>query len=70
MRGKLNKDFKKGMVNPILWSVVLYGLETWLMREDIRRLEDFQMWMWRRIERVSWTVKNETHLLLPTSPSP
>jgi len=36
----------------MIWSVVLYGLETWTMRkEDIKRLE---MWIWRRMERISW----------------
>ena len=36
-------------------SVVLYGSETWTMRkDDIRRLEAFEMWIWRRMKRVSW----------------
>src|SRR6218665_428316 len=38
-----------------IWSVVLYGSETWTMRkEDIKRLEAFEMWIWRRMERISW----------------
>ena len=38
-----------------IWSVMLYGSETWTMRkEDIRRLEAFEMWIWRRMERISW----------------
>src|SRR6218665_2305375 len=36
-------------------SVVLYGSKTWTMRkEDINRLEAFEMWIWRRMERISW----------------
>src|SRR6218665_502739 len=39
----------------MIWSVVLYGSETWSMRkEDIKRLEAFEMWIWRRMERISW----------------
>ena len=39
----------------MMWSVVLYGLETWTMRkEDIKRFEAFEMWIWRRIEIISW----------------
>ena len=55
MRGKLNKNLKKRMIKTMIWSVVLYGSETWTMRkEDIKRLEAFEMWIWRRMERVSW----------------
>jgi len=35
---------------------MLYGSETWTMRkEDIKRLEAFEMWTWGRMEKVSWT---------------
>jgi len=37
---------------------LLYGSETWTLRkEDIRKLEAVEMWMWRRMERVSWMDK-------------
>ena len=40
----------------MVWSIVLYGSETWTMRtEDIRKLEAFEMWLRRRMERISWT---------------
>jgi len=55
LRGKLNRNLKKRMVKTLVWSVVLYGSETWTLRkEDIRRIEAFEMWIWRRMERVSW----------------
>ena len=55
LRGKLNRNLKKKMVKTLVWSVVLYGSETWTLRkEDIRRIEAFEMWIWRRMERVSW----------------
>ena len=55
MTGKLNKNLKKQIIKSMIWSVVLYGSETWTLRkEDIRRLEAFEMWIWRRMERVSW----------------
>jgi hypothetical protein len=40
----------------------LYGAETWTLRKvDHKYLESFEMWCWRRMERISWTdcVKNE-----------
>ena len=44
------------------WSVALYSAETWTLREtDQRHLESFEMWCWRRMEKISWTerVRNE-----------
>ena len=56
LRGRLNKNLKKRLIKTLIWSVVLYGSETWTMRkEDIKRIEAFEMWIWRRMERISWT---------------
>ena len=58
MRGGLSKSLKKRLVKTLIWSVVLYGSETWTLRkEDIKRLEAFEMWIWRRMEKVSWTER-------------
>ena len=46
----------------LVWSVVLYGSETWTIRkEDEKRLEAFEMWIWRKMEKVKWQdmVTNE-----------
>ena len=38
--------------------MALYCAETWSLRkEDIRRIEALEMWLWRRMERISWTEK-------------
>ena len=38
---------KKRMMKAFVWSVALYGSETWtLQKEDIRRLEAFEIWIW------------------------
>ena len=52
------------MVRALIWSVTLYGVETWTKRkEDVKRIEAFEMWIWRMTERVSWTEHraNEKH---------
>ena len=47
---------KKRIVKAIVWSVALYGSETWtLQEEDIRRLEAFEIWIWRQMMKVPWT---------------
>ena len=49
-----------------IWSIALYGAETWtLCTVDQKHLESFEMWCWRRMEKISWTdhVRNEEVLL-------
>jgi len=49
-----------------IWSIALYGAETWTLRAaDQKYLESFEMWCWRRMEKISWTdhVRNEEVLL-------
>ena len=41
-----------------MWSVALYGAETWTMNKaDRERLEAFEMWVWRRMEKIGWVDK-------------
>jgi hypothetical protein len=49
-----------------IWSIALYGAETWtLWSVDQKQLESNVMWCWRRMENISWTehVRNEDVLL-------
>ena len=42
----------------MIWPVVTYGSETWTIRAaDRKRLEAFEMWIWRRMENISWTER-------------
>jgi len=41
-----NMNLKKKIVKCAIWSVVLYGAETWTMTQDDKeRLEAFEMWV-------------------------
>jgi hypothetical protein len=56
MRGTLSLDLKKRIIKTLIWSVVLYGFETWtLVKADIKRLEACEMWIWSKIMKISWT---------------
>ena len=67
MRGKLKLDLKKRIVKALIWSGVLYGLETWTMtKEDVNRLEAFEMWIWRRILKIRWTEHKTNEDVLKT----
>ena len=51
----MSRVVKKKIVKAILWSVALYGCETWALKKDeIQRLNALEMWILRRMERVSW----------------
>ncbi|KAJ4435001.1 hypothetical protein ANN_23573 [Periplaneta americana] len=63
--GPLEKEVRKVLVKCFVWSVALYGAETWtLRRSEEKRLEAFEMWIWRRMEHVKWTdrIRNEAVL--------
>ncbi|KAJ4450745.1 hypothetical protein ANN_02175 [Periplaneta americana] len=54
--GPLKKELRKRLVKFFVWSVALYGAETWtLRRSEEKRIEAFEMWIWRRMERVKRT---------------
>ena len=56
LRGKLSKDLKKRMVKVLVWNVALYASETWTIRnDDTKGLETSEMWIWRKIGKISWT---------------
>ena len=53
--GKLDLDLRKKLVKCYIWSIVLYGAETWTLRAaDQKYLESSEMWCWRRMEKISW----------------
>jgi hypothetical protein len=63
---KLYLELRKKLLKCYIWSVALYGAETWTLRAvDQKHLESFEMWCWRRMEKISWTdhVRNEDVLL-------
>jgi hypothetical protein len=62
----LDLEWRKKVVKCYIWSIALYGAETWtLWAVDQEHLESFEMWCWRRKEKISQThhVSNEEILL-------
>jgi len=59
---KMNLELKKRIMMCLIWSVVVYVAKTWtLTKVNVRRLEAFEMWIWKRMERISWLgeISNE-----------
>jgi hypothetical protein len=62
----LDLELRKKLVKCCIWSIDLYGAETWTLRAvEQKHLECFDMWCWRWMEKISWTdhVRNEEVLL-------
>jgi len=58
----LDLKLRKKLIKCCIWSIALYGVETWMLQAvDQKHLESFEMWCWRRMEKISWTnhVQNE-----------
>jgi hypothetical protein len=58
----LDLELRKKLVKCYVWSIALYGVETrTLQAVDQKHLENFEMWCWRRMVKISWTdhTRNE-----------
>jgi hypothetical protein len=62
----LDLELRKKLLKCYVWSIALYGAETWTLRAiDQKHMESFEMLCWRRMEKISWTdhARNEDVLL-------
>ena len=58
LKSKLNIKLRKKLVTCYVWRIALYGSETWTLRKLERRyLKSFEMWCWRRMEKIKWSEK-------------
>ena len=40
------------------WRITLYGSEAWTLRKlEQKYLERFEMWYWRKMEKIKWSDK-------------
>ena len=49
----------------MVFPVVMYGCESWTIREaERRRIDAFELWCWRRLLRVPWTARRSNQSIL------
>ena len=47
------------------FPVVIYGCESWTIKKaECRRIDAFELWCWRRLLRVTWTVRRSNQSIL------
>ena len=53
------------LVKAMVFPVVMYGCESWTIKKaERRRIDAFELWCWRRLLRVSWTVRRSNLSIL------
>ena len=46
------------LVKAMVFPVVMYGCESWIVKKaERRRIDAFELWCWRRLLRVPWTAR-------------
>ena len=49
---------KVRLVKAMVFPVVMYGCESWpIKKAEHQRIDAFELWCWRRLLRVPWTVR-------------
>ena len=56
---------KVRLVKAMVFPVVMYGCESWTVKEaECRRIDAFELWCWRRLLRVPWTARRSNQSIL------
>ena len=59
---------KVRLVKAMVFPVVMYGCESWIMKKaEHRRIDAFELWCWRRLLRISWTARRSNQSILKES---
>ena len=64
-----SRDFtwptKVRLVKAMVFPVVIYGCESWTVKKaKCRRIVAFELWCWRRLLRILWTVRRSNQSFL------
>ena len=60
---------KVRLVEAMVFPVVMYGCESWIVKNaECRRIDIFEVWCWRRLLRVPWTARRSSQSILKASP--
>ena len=53
------------LVKATVFPVVMYGCESWnIKKAELRRIDAFELWCWRRLLRVPWTARRSNQSIL------
>ena len=46
------------LVKAMVFPVVMYGCESWTIKDECQRIDAFELWYWRRLLRDPWTARS------------
>ena len=53
------------LVKATVFPVVMYGCQSWTIKKaECRRIDDFELWCWKRLLRVPWTARRSHQSIL------
>ena len=53
------------LIKAMIFPVVMYGCERWTTKKaELRRIDAFELWCWRRLLRVPWTARRSNQSIL------
>ena len=56
---------KVHLVKAMVFLVVMYGCESWIIQKaEHRRIDAFELWCWRRLLRIPWTTRRSNQSIL------
>ena len=56
---------KVHLVKAMVFPVVMYGCESWMVKKaEHRRIDASELWCWRRFLRVPWTARRSNQSIL------
>ena len=56
---------KVHLVKAMVFPVVMYGCESWTVKKaEHQRIDAFELWCWRRLQRVPWTARRSNQSIL------
>ena len=56
---------KVHLVKAMVFPVVMYGCESWTVKNtECRKIDAFELWCWRRLLRVPWTARRSNLSIL------
>ena len=58
-------ETKVHTVKAMVFPVVMYGCESWTIKKAMHcRIDAFELWCWRRLSKVPWTVRRSNQSIL------
>ena len=53
------------LIKAMVFPVVMYGCESWTIKKaEHRRIDAFELWVWRRLLRVPWIARTSNQSIL------